>query len=231
MTHGGADATGAHGETGMTGTTDAGRHRADDDGPPHAEAVGALLRGELVVMPTDTVYGLAADPFDKAAVDRLLTAKGRGREKPSGVLIGTWDQLDLVVAPLAPVARALAEHFWPGALSLVVPQAEDLGWDLGETGGTVMVRMPADPVARELLTLAGPLAVSSANLHGEPAATTAEEARRQLGTRAAVYVDSGPAAIGTPSTIVRCVGDSYEVLRLGAVTVEEIAAVVRDLRT
>ncbi|GIG60917.1 threonylcarbamoyl-AMP synthase [Longispora fulva] len=195
------------------------------------EALAAVRRGELVVMPTDTVYGLAADPFDKVSVDRLLTAKGRGRERPSGVLIGTWDQLDLVTAPLAPVARALAERFWPGALSLVVPQAEDLGWDLGETGGTVMVRMPADPVARELLTMAGPLAVSSANLHGEPPATTAEEAARQLGTRAAVYVDSGPAALGTPSTIVRCVGAGWEVLRLGAVSVEEIEAVVRDLRT
>ncbi len=179
-------------------------------------------------MPTDTVYGLAADPFNKEAVDLLLTVKGRGREKPSGILIGDWEQLPLVAAPLPGVARMLADKYWPGALSLVVWQAEGLGWDLGETGGTVMVRMPADPVARDLLSQAGPLAVSSANLHGEPAATTSAEARRQLGDRVTVYLDNGPSAVGTASTIVRCTTDEIEVLREGAVSVAEIAAAVRD---
>ena len=147
-------------------------------------AVAAVRRGELIVMPTDTVYGIAADPFSPHAVDRLLTAKGRGREKPSGVLFGSWADLSHLTRPLSPAARALAETFWPGALSLILPQAPELGWDLGETGGTVALRMPLHPVALELLERTGPLAVSSANTTGDPAALSATCADADLAAAA-----------------------------------------------
>jgi tRNA threonylcarbamoyl adenosine modification protein (Sua5/YciO/YrdC/YwlC family) len=189
-------------------------------------AVAAIRRGELVVMPTDTVYGIAADPFSPDAVDRLLTAKGRGREKPSGVLIGSWADLERLTDPPGPAARALAEAFWPGALSLILPQAPGLGWDLGETGGTVMVRMPAHPLALELLRRTGPLAVSSANLHGRPAAATAAEAAEQLGGRVRVYLEAGPVT-GIASTILDV---DLNVIRSGGVSLEQIDEIVRDLR-
>ncbi|MBA3489972.1 MAG: threonylcarbamoyl-AMP synthase [Longispora sp.] len=189
-------------------------------------AVAAIRRGELIVMPTDTVYGIAADPFSPHAVDRLLTAKGRGREKPSGVLIGSWTDLARITPPLSPAARALAEAFWPGALSLILPQVPELGWDLGETGGTVMVRMPAHPLALEVLHRCGPLAVSSANLHGEPAAATATEAAGPLGDRVAVYLEAGPVA-GVASTILDL---DLNVIRSGGVTTQQIDDLMRDLR-
>ncbi|OOK79435.1 tRNA threonylcarbamoyl adenosine modification protein, Sua5/YciO/YrdC/YwlC family [Mycobacterium kansasii] len=152
-------------------------------------AVAALKAGRLVVMPTDTVYGVAADAFDRSAVDALLAAKGRGRDMPVGVLVGSWHTIEGLVYSVPPGARELIRAFWPGALSLVVVQAPSLQWDLGDARGTVMLRMPLHPVAIELLREVGPLAVSSANVSGQPAAVDAGEARRQLGDRVDVYLD------------------------------------------
>ncbi|MCA1682683.1 MAG: threonylcarbamoyl-AMP synthase [Actinobacteria bacterium] len=145
-------------------------------------AVAAIQRGDLIVLPTDTVYGVGADAFSPAAVDGLVAAKNRSRDMPVGVLVGSWRGLDGLVLSVRPEVRELVEAFWPGGLSLVVQQAPSLTWDLGDSRGTVMVRMPLHPVALEVLHETGPLAVSSANVSGEPPATSAAEAENQLGS-------------------------------------------------
>ena len=179
----------------------------------------ALARGELVVLPTDTVHGIAADAFDADAVARLLAAKGRGRAMPPPVLVSDARVLDGLATGVPPTARALAEAFWPGGLTLVCRAQPSLRWDLGDTGGTVAVRVPDHELARELLRATGPLAVSSANLTGHPAATTAAEAEAQLGAAVAAYLDDGQPARtdAPPSTIVDATGERLRVLRRGAV--------------
>lgn len=146
-----------------------------------ASAISALKGGRLVVLPTDTVYGIGADAFDNDAVAAVLSAKGRGRDMPVPVLVGSWHTIDGLVYTVPHSARELIEAFWPGALSLVVRQAPSLQWDLGDSYGTVMLRMPLQPVAIELLREVGPMAVSSANISGRPAAVTVADARNQLG--------------------------------------------------
>ena len=192
-------------------------------------ATSALARGELALIPTDTVYGVAADAFTPAAVSRLLAAKNRGRSMPVPVLIGEASTLAGLVVTVPPVAHRLAEEFWPGGLTLVVEHAPSLAWDLGDAEGTVAVRLPADDVARELLRRTGPLAVSSANRSGRPAATNAEEAVAQLGERAAVALDAGARTGNAPSTIVDCTVPTPRVLRIGAISLERLRAVVPEI--
>lgn len=192
-------------------------------------ATRAIRAGELIVLPTDTVYGLGADAFDAAAVARLLEAKGRGREMPPPVLIGSAATLDALGTKVPEWAHALAEQFWPGALTIVVHAQPSLQWDLGETRGTVAVRMPHDQVALELLARTGPLAVSSANTTGAPAATDAEQASDMLGASVSVILDGGPTAGNLPSTIVDCTGDQPQVLRVGAIAVEELRTALSAL--
>lgn len=191
-----------------------------------AAAKNALKAGRLVVLPTDTLYGLGADAFDSEAVTSLLRAKGRGRDMPVPVLVGSWNTIDGLVYSVRPQARELIRAFWPGGLSLVVEQAPSLAWDLGDTRGTVMLRMPLHPVALELLRDVGPLAVSSANISGRAPATTVEEARDQLGGSASVYLDGGPAEHAVASTIVDLTGDAPRILRVGAVSADAIAEVL-----
>jgi tRNA threonylcarbamoyl adenosine modification protein (Sua5/YciO/YrdC/YwlC family) len=189
-------------------------------------AISAVKSGRLVVMPTDTVYGIGADAFDSAAVAALLSAKGRGRDMPVGVLVGSWHTIDGLVYSVPPAARELIRAFWPGALSLVVRQAPSLQWDLGDANGTVMLRMPLHPVAIELLREVGPMAVSSANVSGRPAAVTAAEARDQLGDLVGVYLEAGTSANQAASTIVDLTGSQPRVLREGPVTVARVAEVL-----
>jgi L-threonylcarbamoyladenylate synthase len=191
-----------------------------------AAAVEALKAGRLVVMPTDTVYGIAADAFDSSAVAALLSAKGRGRDMPVGVLVGSWHTIEGLVYTVPDGARELIRAFWPGALSLVVRQAPSLQWDLGDARGTVMLRMPLHPVAIELLREVGPMAVSSANVSGRPAAVDADQARDQLGDLVDVYLDAGPSQQQAASTIVDLTGDTPRVLRGGPVSTERIAEVL-----
>ena len=165
-----------------------------------AAAVEAVQRGDLLVMPTDTVYGIGADAFKSWSVTALLNAKGRGRDMPVPVLVGSRHTLDGLVFDLPRTARDLVEAFWPGALTVVVEHASSLQWDLGDTDGTVAVRMPLHPVALEVLRETGPMAVSSANKSGQPAATTAEEARRQLEYAVSVYLEAGPCPPARSST-------------------------------
>ncbi len=189
-------------------------------------AKNALKAGRLVVLPTDTVYGIGADAFDSEAVAALLRAKGRGRDMPVPVLVGSWNTIDGLVYSVRPQTRDLIRAFWPGGLSLVVEQAPSLAWDLGDTRGTVMLRMPLHPVALELLREVGPLAVSSANVSGQPPATTVEEAREQLGGSASVYLDGGRAEQGQASTIVDLTGATPRILREGAVPTGDVADVL-----
>ena len=184
-----------------------------------AAAISALKGGRLVVMPTDTVYGIGADAFDGSAVAALLAAKGRGRDMPVPVLVGSWHTIQGLVYTVPNSAKELIRAFWPGALSLVVRQAPSLAWDLGDANGTVMLRMPLHPVAIELLRAVGPMAVSSANISGRPAAVTADQARDQLGDLVDVYLDGGPAEQQSASTIVDLTGAHPRVLRQGPVTV------------
>lgn len=194
-------------------------------------ATTAIRAGELVVLPTDTVYGLAADAFDPAAVRRLLAAKGRGPEMPPPVLVGSAATLDALASNVPSWTRDLVGHYWPGPLTVVVREQSSLQWDLGKTRGTVAVRMPHDPVALELLGRTGPLAVSSANTTGRPAATDADNAAEMLAESVAVILDGGPTADDRPSTIVDCTGTRPRVLRVGAVAVEELRAVLADSGT
>jgi tRNA threonylcarbamoyl adenosine modification protein (Sua5/YciO/YrdC/YwlC family) len=191
-----------------------------------ASAVGALRNGRLVVMPTDTVYGIGADAFDSTAVAALLAAKNRGRDMPVGVLVGSWHTIEGMVIAVPDASRELIRAFWPGALSLVVRQAPSLQWDLGDARGTVMLRMPLHPVAIELLREVGPMAVSSANVSGRAPAVDVAEARDQLGELIDVYLDAGPAARQAASTIVDLTGSVPRILRSGPVSADAIATVL-----
>ncbi|QBI52853.1 L-threonylcarbamoyladenylate synthase [Streptomonospora litoralis] len=190
-----------------------------------ADAASTVRRGELVVLPTDTVYGIGADAFSPGAVSALLDAKGRGRDMPPPVLVGSMRAAQALIEDLGNYGQDLIEEFWPGPLTIVCAAAPSLSWDLGDTKGTVAVRMPMDPVALELLKEVGPMAVSSANLSGHPAATTADEAQKQLEDSVAVYLDGGPRDDDTPSTIVDLTYAVPRVLRDGAVSVQRLRAV------
>ena len=189
-------------------------------------ATAAVKAGRLIVLPTDTVYGIGADAFDSGAVAALLSAKGRGRDMPVGVLVGSWHTIEGLVYSMPATARELIRAFWPGALSLVVQQAPSLQWDLGDARGTVMLRMPLHPVALELLRETGPMAVSSANISGRPPATTAAEANEQFGELVDVYLDSGVSEQQAASTIVDLSGPLPRVLREGPVSAAALAEVL-----
>lgn len=192
-------------------------------------ASSAVRRGRLVVIPTDTVYGVGADAFDPDAVARLLAAKGRGREMPPPVLVGTAGTLDALATRVPDYVAPLVQRFWPGALTIVCHQQPSLQWDLGDTRGTVAVRMPDHELARELLDRTGPLAVSSANLTGRPAALDADEAMEMLGESVAVVIDGGASPGGVASTILDATGERPRLLRAGAIAVAELDAVLEPL--
>nr|WP_245701320.1 L-threonylcarbamoyladenylate synthase [Sanguibacter gelidistatuariae] len=200
-------------------------HDPSEWGPSIDEAVHVVQRGGLVVLPTDTVYGIGADAFNPDAVSALLAAKGRGRQMPPPVLVGSLATLDGLATEVPDDARALATHFWPGALTLILTAQPSLAWDLGETFGTVALRMPDHPTALALLARTGPMAVSSANRTGSPAALTAQDAHAQLGVSVMVYLDAGLAPGGVASTIVDATGPVLRVVRPGAITLAELNAV------
>lgn len=199
----------------------------------------AIGRGELIVMPTDTVYGVGADAFSPAAVQRLLDAKGRGRNQPPPVLIGSTDTLPALVESVPEPVQRLVDAFWPGGLTIVLPAQASLVWDLGETRGTVAVRMPEGRVALELLAETGPLAVSSANLTGKDAAISALDAERMLGSSVAVYLDDGMSRNGIASTIVDATSlvrradddetGAVRILREGVISRDQLQEVLGDL--
>lgn len=194
-------------------------------------AVDAIRRGDLIVVPTDTVYGVGADAFDPVAVQRLLEAKGRGRQMPPPVLIADAATLDALAVEVPEYARTLVQRYWPGPLTIIVRAQPSLAWDLGDNNGTVALRVPNHDLAVQVLSQTGPLAVSSANISGRPAAVTVAQAAAQLGASVEVYLDGGtlgePAESGgvaLPSTIVDCTKNSPVVLRAGPITVAQVRA-------
>ena len=203
----------------------------------------SLGRNELVVLPTDTVYGIASDAFSVEGVRALLAAKGRGPQSPPPVLIGTVQTMQALAENVPDVANRLAATFWPGALTMILKSQSSLTWDLGETKGTVALRMPDHKIALALLQETGPLAVSSANLTGQPAATTCQQAEQYLGESVSVYLDGGNSPKGEASTIIDLtdVVDSYDtdgkittsgkikIVRRGALSAEKIRAIAGDL--
>jgi len=188
-------------------------------------AVTAARAGELIVLPTDTVYGIGADAFIPAAVTTMLAAKGRGRNMPPPVLVGTARAAAALVDDLGAFGQDLIDEFWPGALTLVFRASPTLLWDLGDTKGTVALRMPLHSVALDVLKQTGPLAVSSANRHGHPPAVSADEAEEQLGEAVSIYLDGGPCADNVPSTILDLTGTIPKVLRTGAISVDRLRTV------
>ncbi len=189
----------------------------------------AVQRGDLVVIPTDTVYGIGADAFDADAVRDLLKAKGRGRNMPPPVLVSSATTVDALAAGLPGYARALIEEFWPGPLTLVCRQQPSLQWDLGDARGTVAIRMPDHEVALAVLERTGPLAVSSANKTGLPAATDADAVLEMLGEDVALVIDAGTSPGGQSSTIVDVTGPQGRVLRRGALSLDDLNAVLEPL--
>lgn len=192
-------------------------------------AKAAVGRGEPVVLPTDTVYGIGVDAFSPQAVAVLLAAKGRNRSMPPPVLIARQAVLDALATDIPDHARSLADAFWPGGLTLILRAQPSLAWDLGETHGTVALRMPADEVALELLGAVGPMAVSSANRTGMPAAITAAEAREMLADAVAVYLEDGQRDTQDPSSIVDCTKETPVVVREGAIPLHELQAIVPEV--
>jgi L-threonylcarbamoyladenylate synthase len=193
-----------------------------------AAAAAAVLSGELVVLPTDTLYGLGADAFSPAAVARLVAVKAQPRPAPPAVLVGSVKAASALVEDLGPYGQQLIDEFWPGGLTIVCRAARTLSWDLGDTRGTVSVRMPEHPVAIALLRETGPMAVSTANTAGRPPATNASAALAQLGNEVSVYLDGGQLPEGKPSTVVDLTGDIPRLLRQGAISIgrlREIAGV------
>lgn len=191
----------------------------------------AVAGGQCVVLPTDTVYGIGANAFNAEAVARLLAAKQRGRDMPSPVLIAEPSMLRSLAEEIPPAAAQLIERFWPGALTIILTAQRRLPLDLGDAAGTIAVRLPDHDQARALLRRTGPLAVSSANTSGQPAATTVQQAQQMLGDSVAVYLDAGEAPGGQPSTIVDfTVTDTGRVLRPGAIPVTSLREVVPDIQ-
>jgi L-threonylcarbamoyladenylate synthase len=191
-----------------------------------AAATTAVQQGGLVVLPTDTVYGIGADAFAPAAVSALLEARDGSRTAPPAVLVGTVRAAVALTESLGAFGQDLIDEFWPGPLTLIFRASQTLLWDLGDTLGTVAVRMPLHPVALDLLRRTGPMAVSSANRHGLPPATTADEAQGQLGDAIDVYLDGGPCADNVPSTILDLTGTVPRMLRAGMLSVDDLRRVV-----
>jgi len=195
--------------------------------PPTAvlQAVRALAQGQPVGIPTDTVYGLAVDPFLPGATDRIFAAKRRPRDVSLPVLVCSVEQALSMSTAVPDLALLLMERYWPGALTLVLPARPGLGADLGEDEATLGVRSPDHPVPHALCAAAGPLATTSANRHGEPTLTTAAEVADVFGDAVPVVLDAGVCS-GSPSTVVDCTGREPKLLREGRIPWSDVQAAV-----
>jgi tRNA threonylcarbamoyl adenosine modification protein (Sua5/YciO/YrdC/YwlC family) len=187
-----------------------------------------VAQGGLVVLPTDTVYGLGCDPFNPSAVEALFKAKARGRDLPLPVLVHTWRQAIGLVEDITEHARLLIAEYWPGPLTIVLRESPGIGWDLGDSRGTVAVRMPKHDFALALIERTGPLAVTSANRSGMPTPSSIEGVAEQLGGQVDVFFDTGPSSGGSASTIVDLSGTGVRVLREGAIAASEIERVIGE---
>ena len=189
------------------------------------DAIDALRAAELVVYPTETFYGLGADPFSPAALERLFVAKGRDAEKTVALIAADADSALALSREVSPIARRLADMFWPGALTLVLPARADLPDAIVGIGGGVGVRVSPHPVALALAAgLGHPLTATSANRAGDPAARTLAEARAALGDKVKVFLEGGTLNAAAPSTVVAVENGSWRLIRLGAISELQLAA-------
>ncbi len=196
--------------------------------PPDAaltEALAALAAGFPIGIPTDTVYGLAVDPFIPGAADRIFAAKQRPRDVDLPVLVAGIEQALSLATAVPEVARVLMDRFWPGPLTLVVPRRPDLNADLGDDDATIGLRCPDHPVPLALAAKLGPLATTSANLHGQPTSTTAQHVAEVFGDAVPLVLDGGTCA-GSPSTVADCTGVEPKLLREGRVPWSEVQATI-----
>lgn len=190
-------------------------------------AAAGVRRGECVVIPTESVYGLAADAFHPRGVQRLREVKGRGDDFPVPVLVASARMAEGIVANMDENARALIEAFWPGPLTLIAAQQSTLSWSLAAP--TLSVRMPLHPLTLALLERTGPLAVTGAQRAGAAPPRTCDQARAQLGDDVVVYLDAGPARAQAPSSVVDVSGDTPVLLRSGGYSLETLREVCPDL--
>jgi L-threonylcarbamoyladenylate synthase len=188
-------------------------------------AVDVLRAGDLVVLPTDTMYGLAADAFSLDGTTRAFAAKQRGRELPLSVLVRSPKQLAGLTTRVPEFAERLIAAYWPGPLTLVLTVEPNLRWDIGATAGTVSVRMPLDEVALAVVRGVGPVAITGANLTGQAAATTAVTARERFGDAVRLYLDDGVREAAGGSTIVDLTRGRPRVLRVGSLAADEVLRV------
>lgn len=203
------------------------------------DVIEAITTGDLVVLPTDTVYGIGCDPYSTSGVAKLLSAKGRQETMPPPVLAADWRSAlamaDWTRLPtsdreqLQKAVEVLAREFWPGALTIIVPTSENLGWDMTKRNHTVALRVPDEPLTRALLEIAGPLAVTSANLTGKPPALTVKEARAFFSGKVRCYIDGGPSRVGEASTIIDATTNPIKAIRIGALDWDEIQRTLEDI--
>ena len=189
------------------------------------EALKVLCEGGLVAFPTDTVYGLGVLAFNGEAVEAIYIAKDRPAEKAIPILLGDLDDLPKVISSLPPMAAKLASRFWPGPLTLIVPKNPNLPEAVSATD-TVAVRVPDHEVARAILRTAGPMAVTSANISGQPSPVTADEVFAQLGGRIELIINGGKTPGGLPSTLADCTGDEPVILREGPISMRELLSML-----
>lgn len=190
-------------------------------------AAALLKQGEVVGMPTETVYGLAANALDGRAVAKIFRAKGRPQDNPLIVHIADFDQIFDLCPAVPPQAAALAAAFWPGPLTMIVPKGDRIPQEVSCGLDTVGIRLPAHPLARALIRAAGvPLAAPSANTSGRPSTTTAEHVLRDMDGKIAAILDGGACGVGVESTVVSLAGDTPRLLRPGGVTLEQLRAVL-----
>ena len=201
-----------------------------DGDAARAEAVNLLRGGGIVAVPTDTVYGIAADMALPDAIERLFAAKRRPPEKAVAVLLADISQAE-ALGVMSPAARALGDRFWPGGLTLVLPVRSGVQLPRVLAGGaqTIGVRVPDHPAPRALAAILGPLPTTSANVSGEPDARDAQEIAGRLGDALALVIDDGPIRGGLASTVVDCTGERPVVRRLGAIPEAEIARVLAEV--
>lgn len=190
-------------------------------------AVRFLREGGVATIPTDTLYGLAADAFNSDAIERVFAIKERPEGMALPVLLADMEQLSLVAREVPEAAQVLAEAYWPGPLTLIVWRAEGLPPRLTAGNATVAVRVPDHPVPRELAQRLGrPITGTSANISGAPDPKSLDELRRQVGERVHCVVSAGPVPAGTASTIVDLTGDAPKLIREGAIPFAEIAGIL-----